>query len=106
MIRALPWIFLGLALLVVIYLSVLLLNGGAGITDARSEVERLREHSNIALSIVRKNLIGKDATSVNELSREFERQGVIIGVENDIIEIGDFIFKTRNRLIIDVHYME
>ncbi|WP_035217160.1 hypothetical protein [Desulfobulbus elongatus] len=106
MIRALPWIFFGLALLVVLYLSVLLLNGGAALNDARSEVERLRERSNIALSIVRKDWIGKDATSVNELSREFGRQGVIVGVEDGVFEIGDFIFETRDGLIMEVHYID
>lgn len=105
MIRALPWIFLGLALLVVLYFSVILLNGGAALTDARSEVERLRERSNVALSVVRKKLIGKDATSINELSREFERQGVIVGVEDGIIEIGDLIFKTRDGMITEVYYI-
>ena len=106
MIKALPWIFFGLALVAALYLFVLLLNGGGALDDARSEVARLRKRSDLALAIVRKNWIGRDAASVNKLSKEFEQQGVIVGVENGVIEIGDFIFEVQGDLVTEVHYID
>lgn len=106
MIKALPWIFFGLALVAALYLFVLLLNGGVALDDARSEVVRLRARSDLALSIIRKDWIGKDATSIAELSKELERQGVIVGVEDSVFEIGDFIFETQGSLVTEVHYID
>ena len=106
MIKALPWTLFGLTLLASIYLSVLLLNGGIALDNARSEVTRLRERSDLALSIVRKDWLGKDATSIADLSKEFERQGVIVGVEGDVFEIGDLIFETTGGLVMEVRYID
>lgn len=104
--KALPWIFFGLALLAVLYLFVLLLNGGSALNDARSEVVRLRERSDLALSLVRKDWIGREAARVKVLSKEFERQGVIVGIEGDAFKIGDFIFETQDGLVTEVHYID
>lgn len=104
--KAFPWIFIFLALIAVIYLLVLLLNGGAALDDARSEVAHFRERSDLALSIVRKDWIGRGAASVNNLSNELKRQGVIVGVEDGTFKIGDFIFETQRGLVTKVHYID
>jgi len=107
MIKALPWIFFGLASLTAIYLFVLLLNAGVALDDARSYSTHLRERSDLALSIVRKDWIGKDAASVTELSKELERQGVIVGPEsNSAFGIGDFIFETKGGVVTEVRYID
>ncbi len=104
--KGLPWIFFCLALLAVIYLFVLLLNGGDALDDARSEVARLRERSDLALTIVRKDWIGREVASVNNLSNEFKRHGVIVGVEDGTFKIGDFLFETQRGLVTEVHYID
>ncbi|MHC1697952.1 MAG: hypothetical protein AB9919_07870 [Geobacteraceae bacterium] len=106
MIKILPWILFGLTSLASIYLFMLLLNGGVALDNARSEVTRLQERSNLALSIVRKNLLGKKSAILNDLSRELKQQGVIVGVEGDTFKVGDFIFETNNSLITEVHYID
>jgi hypothetical protein len=88
------------------YLFVLLLNAGSALDDARSEVARLRERSDLALSVVRKDWLGKDAASVADLSRQLEQQGVIVGTEGDSFKIGDFIFETKGSLVTRVRYID
>jgi len=106
MIKALPWILFGLTFLASLYLLVLLLNGGVALDNARSEVTRLRERSNLALSIVRKDWLEKKAASLAELSIELERQGVIVGVEGDTLKVGDFIFETKGDVVTEVRYID
>lgn len=106
MIKVIPWIFFGVALAGALYLFVLLLNAGAALDNARSQVTYLRERSDLALSIVRKNWIGEDATRVADLSKELERQGVIVGVEGNDFKIGDLIFETKGGVVTGVRYFD
>ena len=85
---------------------VLLLNGGAALEDSRSEVVRLRERSNLALSIVRNDWLGKNKASVTNLSKGLEQHGVIVGVEGNNFKIGDFIFETNGDSVIKVNYID
>jgi len=102
----LPWILFGLALLGAIYACILLLNAGSALDSARSEAARQRERSDLALSIIRKEWIGKDAEGVATLSREFEKQGVIVGTEDGSLEIGDLIFEIKQGSVTDVRYID
>lgn len=106
MIKAIPWILFGLTFLASFYLFMLLLNGGVALDNARSEVTRLRERSNLALSIIRKDWLGKKAASLADLSRELERQGVIVGVEGDTFKVGDFIFETKGGVVTEIRYID
>lgn len=106
MIKVIPWIFFGVALAAALYLFVLLLNAGVALDNARSQVTYLRERSDLALSIVRKNWIGKDATRVADLSKELERQGVIVGVEGNDFKVGDLIFETKGGVVTGVRYFD
>ncbi len=104
--KVLPWILFGLALVAAMYLFVLLLNAGSALDDARSEVARLRERSDLALSLVRKDWLGKNAASVADLSRQLAQRGVIVGTEGDSFEIGDFIFETKGGVVTGVRYID
>lgn len=106
MIKLLPWIFFGVALAAAVYLLVLLLDAGVALDNARSQVTYLRERSDLALSIVRKNWIGKDAARVADLSKELERQGVIVGVEGNDFKVGDLIFETKGGVVTGVRYFD
>ena len=107
MIKTLPWIFFGIALLGAIYLFVLLLNAGMELDNARSQTTYLRERSDLALTIVRKEWVGKDTASVIELSKELERQGVVVGPESSsAFGIGDFIFETKGGVVTEVRYID
>ena len=105
--KRLPWIFVGLAFLAVIYLFVLLLNTSVALDDARAYSARLRERGVLALSIEREGWVGKDIASVTWLSGELERRGVIVGSEGDgVFEIGDFIFETKDGVVSEVRYID
>ncbi len=106
MIKALPWIFFGLTSLAAIYLFVLLLDAGMALDNARSQTTYLRERCDLALTIVRKEWIGKDSKHVAELSKELERQGVIVGTERNVYKIGDFIFETSDGVVSGVRYID
>lgn len=106
MIKALPWIFFGLALLAAIYLFVLLLDAGVALDNSRSQTSYLRERSELALTIVRKEWIGKDVKHVAELSKELKQQGVIVGTERNDYKIGDFIFETSDGVVSGVRYID
>lgn len=104
--KRVPWILFGLSLIAVLYLFVLLLNAGSAVGDARSEVAHLRERSDLALTIVRKDWVGKEAARVTALSRELEQKGVIVKTEGSSFEIGDLIFETKGGLITGVRYLD
>jgi len=104
--KKMPWIFSGLSLIAIFYLIVLLLNVGSASDDAWSEVKRLRERSNLALSIVRSDWLGKNKANVLNLSRDRKRQGVIVGVEGNNFKIGDFIFETNGDAVTNVKYID
>lgn len=106
MIKWVPWILLGLSLIAVFYLFLLLLNAGSALGDARSEVARLRERSDLALVVVHKDWLGKDAASVADLSRELGQKGLIVGTEGSSFKIGDFIFETKDGFVTGVHYID
>ncbi len=103
--KRVPWILFSLSLIGTLYLFGLLLNAGSILGDARSEEAHLRERSDLALTIVRKDWVGKEATSVVALSRQLEQNGVIVGTEGSSIKIGDFIFDSKDGLITGVRYM-
>jgi len=101
-----PWVLFALALVATLYSFVLLLNGGAALTDARSEVRRLRERSDLALSIIRRDWLGREAASVTGLSRELEQKGTIVGTEDGSFEVGDLIFEVKDGLVANVRYID
>src|SRR4051812_47273065 len=106
MMKRIPWILFGLSLVATLYLFALLLNAGSALDDARSEVARLRERSDLALAIIRKDWIGKDAASIASLSKEFEKQGVIVATERNSINIGPLILDTKDDAVTGVHYID
>lgn len=107
MIKALPWILFGLALVAALYAFALVLNAGGSLDDSRTETARLRERNNIALSIVRKEWVGKDAASVVDLSKELQRKGIMVKRTRDgAFEIGDLIFETKDGVVTQVHYFD
>lgn len=104
--KTLPWILFVLSLLAAIYLFVLLLNAGVALDNARSQTSFLRERSNLALLIVRKEWIGENVEHLVELYKEFERQGVVVGIEKNNFKIGDIIFETKNNVVTELHYID
>lgn len=102
----LPWILFCSALLATLYSFFLLLNGGVALDNARSEVDRLKERSNLALSIVQEEWIGKNSSKLLDLSQRFEKEGVIVKRKGSTHEIGDIIFETENGIVVDVRYFD
>lgn len=102
----LPWILFCSTLLAALYSFFLLLNGGAALDDARSEVGRLTERSNLALSIVEKEWIGKDSSKLLDLSQRLEKEGVIVKRKGSTHEIGDIVFETENNIVVGVRYLD
>ncbi len=106
MIKWLPWILFCCSLLAAVYSFALLLNAGGALDDARSEVERLRERSDLALVILRKNWLGTEVTSLSTLSKDLRQQGVIVKNHEGVYEIGDIVFETKGGLIKDLRYFD
>ncbi len=102
----LPWILCGIALVAAIYSFALLLNAGASIDDARSEVARMRERSDLALSVLRKDWIGKDVASVTNLSKDLARQGQVVKGRAGSLEIGQLVFHTKNGVVDEIRYID
>jgi len=99
-----PWVLFCVTLLAAVYMFILLLNAGGSLGDARSQVDHLNTRSEFVLSILREDWVGKDEASVITLSSKLEQQGVIVGKENNLYEIGELIFVIHDGVVIDVHY--
>jgi len=99
-----PWALFCVTLLAAVYMFILLLNSGGSLGDARSQVDHLNKRSELILSIIRDDWVGKDEASVITLSSKLEHQGIIVGKENNLYEIGELIFVINDGVVMDVHY--
>jgi len=106
MIKWLPWILFGATLVALVYSFVLLLNAGSELGDARSEAERLRARSDLALLIIRADWLGRSADDVVRLSEKASQEEVLTGVNRNLHEIGDLVFETRSGVVKDVRYID
>ena len=106
MIKSAPWILAVLSLLIAIYLFILLLNAGKALDNSRTEVMRLSERSDLALSIIRKEWIGRGVPEVSKLQNEAENKGITTGVEKNTFELGDVIFETESGSVTEVRYID
>lgn len=104
--RTIPWLLFGVSLFAALCSFILLLNAGAMLDDARSEVARLGERSELVLSIARKGWIGKKADAVANLASELEQKGVIAKRTEGAFEIGQVIFEVSNGVVIEVRYFD
>lgn len=102
----LPWVLFGCALLAALYSFSLLLNGGAALDNARTEVDRLNDRSDLALSIIQSEWVGKDSSNLSDLSQRLEKEGIIVKRKGNTHEIGDIIFETENGVVVSVRYFD
>lgn len=84
----------------------MLLNAGGELGDARSETERLRARSIVAISIVRSDWIGREAEEVRFLYQRLKDENVVVGVDGNLREIGDIIFEIQAGVVSDVRYID
>ena len=89
-----------------IYCFGLLLNASVEINDTHSETARLTERSSLALQIIRKGWVGKNASYVIDLSKELEQQGMLVKSQKSLLEIGDIIFETKDDLVSEARYID
>jgi hypothetical protein len=107
MMKALPWVLFALALVGAVVAFGLLLNAGSALDSARSQATHLRARGEVALTIIRKQWIGRDAAEVVELVAEMDQQGVIAKRGTDgSFEIGDFVFETKDGVVTHVRYFD
>lgn len=104
MANKLSWILFALAAVATLSLCVLWLDLAITLDDARSETKRIRERSELALSVIQSDWVGREAAKVTALSDRFEKQGVITGTEDGAVEIGDLIFEVREGVVTGVRY--
>ena len=104
--RWLPWALFAAALTAALSLLVLLLNGGSALTDARSQTTHLRERSELALLVIRRDWIGRQANSVASLSKELEQKGTAVSARDGTLEMGDLVFEVRAGVVADVRYID
>jgi hypothetical protein len=100
--------FLWVLLLVSFFFSggllVLLLNGGGALDDSRSEVQRLRERSNLSLELVRQAWQGR---SLSELRAALEKVSQNVdSTEPGVIEVGQIRFEYKDDLIVHITYFD
>jgi hypothetical protein len=105
--KALPWVLFALALVGAVGAFALLLNAGSALDNARSQTMHLRDRGDVALTIIRKQWIGREAADVAALVAEMDQQGVIAKAGTDgSFEIGDLVFETKNGVVTQVRYFD
>lgn len=85
-----------------LYLGFLLLDAGITLTYAESTSEQLWERRQLALEIMRRDWLGRSASEVDDFARELEKEGIMIGTDGEIREIGDFLFYVEDGVVVDV----
>lgn len=89
-----------------LYLGFLLLDAGIVLDNARSVADQLWDRREVALHIMRRDWIGRSADEVDDLAQELKREGVIVGVEGNVREIGEFLFYIDDGVVVDVQDFE
>lgn len=84
----------------------LLLDSGIALDDARSEVARQRERSNQLISIICSDWVGRPSQEVELLSKLMSDQGVLVGKDDEDVEIGDVIFELKQGTVTNVRYID
>lgn len=84
----------------------LLLDSGIALDDARSEVARQRERSNQSISIICSDWVGRPSQEVELLSKLMSDQGVLVGKDDEDVEIGDVIFELKQGTVTNVRYID
>lgn len=106
MTRIFPWLLLGLASATAGFSTLLLINAGAALDDSRSQTDYLRERSELTLSIIRIDWVGRDERSLMELARTMEKRAAVIGREENAIRIGDLLFEINSGAVVEVRFFD
>lgn len=96
------WFALAISLVGNLWLFVLLVNAGAHVGDARSQVETLKERRTTALEILRYEWMGRSVSDLDTMKDDLAAQGVRVDVEGETREIGTFIFEVEEGVITEV----
>ena len=99
-----PWLLCAVLLGLSSSLALVLLNGGSALTDARTQVDYLEERSELALSFVRDQWVGRTRAELLQYAEASRKRGVIVKDQPDAVEVGDMTFHVANDLITDVTY--
>ena len=104
--KVLPWILFGLASVAALYSFMLLMDASLALEDSRSRNAQLRGRCQLALTILRKDWIGREVIGVSDLSNELKHNGVIVSAVDNSYTIGDIIFETRGGVVSGVRYFD
>jgi len=101
----LPWVLFLLALIAAIFSTVHLFDAAVELDSARSEASRQRARNTLTLKVIRHDWVGSRVSAVEELSRKLQQEGVIVGTEDEVIEVGDLLFESKQGTVTDVNYI-
>lgn len=99
-----PWLICVVSLGVAGWMALLLLDGGFALTDARSQVDYLEERSELALSFVRAQWIGRTRAELQPFTEAAQQRGVIVKDRPDVVEVGDMSFHIVDGRITHITY--
>jgi hypothetical protein len=85
-----------------LYLLLLLLDAGIQLDNVRSEVDRLSERRQLALDLLNRHWVGRTVDEVDGLAKELSEDGVLIGREGELREIGEFVFYVESGTVTEV----
>lgn len=93
------------SLVVAGYLFIMLLGAGSTLDQARIEANYCNERGELALRLLREEWRGRSVSDLEHLSWDLQREGTLINVNEDNIEIGGIIFWTNNETVSNVTFM-
>ncbi|MBD9480098.1 hypothetical protein [Pseudoxanthomonas sp. PXM02] len=99
-----PWLICVVSLGAAALMGFALLNGGSALTDARSQVGYLEERSELALSFVREQWVGRTRADLLQAAEAARKRGVIVKDHPEVVEVGDISFHVANDRITGVTY--
>lgn len=104
--RKFLWLGLVLSLVGNVYLIMLLVDAGIVLDNAKSEVDLLWNRRELALEIIRLEWVGRPTSELDKLAGELKGDGVLVGLDGDSREIGDFIFDVEDGVVTDVRDLD
>jgi hypothetical protein len=94
-----------LALCLSAFLGYGMLDRAAAADDAYSEVDHLGQRAALALEVLNRDWIGRPAADLEELARRMDGDGALVKQHDDVVEIDDLVFRTRDGRVVRVEFL-
>jgi hypothetical protein len=100
------WVVAALTLCLCTLLGWRVIDCAVASDDAYSEVEHLGKRAAMALEVIQHDWIGRPESELAEFAQRMKQEGALVKRDGDVVEIDDLVFRTNDRSVVEVRYLD